>query len=186
MGSVDPGLQPRARSAPEERNGSSAVEKEIGEAARAASPDHRPKPLRVARIASLEGGLNMSSKTSTAALDSFRHGSFHFRRRAPRHPAGESVRLSSRHGFSHAATSGHRKTDCHRKFYCHPERSEGPAFSARSSRTMRKQYRGETEITQAQIAVAKEEVMNRSNTNRPSRNTQLICPAQLRITLTLL
>lgn len=28
--------------------------------------------------------------------------------------------------------------------------------------------------------------MNRSNTNRPSRNTQLICPAQLRITLTLL
>jgi len=33
----------------------------------------------------------MSIKTSTAALDSFRHGSFHFRRRAPRHPAGESV-----------------------------------------------------------------------------------------------
>jgi hypothetical protein len=33
----------------------------------------------------------MSRKTSTAALDSFRHGSFHFRRRAPRHPAGESI-----------------------------------------------------------------------------------------------
>src|SRR5271157_761866 len=103
MGSVDPGLQPRARSAPEERNGSSAVEKEIGEAARAASHDHRPKPLRVARIASLEGGMVMSRKPSTAALDSFRHSSFPARRRAPRHPACETTRLSSGHGFTASA-----------------------------------------------------------------------------------
>src|SRR5271157_3042248 len=97
MGSVDPGLQPRARSAPEERNGSSAVEKEIGEAARAASHDHRPKPLRVARIASLEGGMTMSRKPSTAALDSFRQGSFLTRRRAPRHPAGASITTAFDH-----------------------------------------------------------------------------------------
>ncbi len=41
----------------------------------------------------------MSRKTSTAALDSFRHESFLTRRRAPRHPAGENVTTA----FDHAA-----------------------------------------------------------------------------------
>jgi hypothetical protein len=61
----------------------------------------------------------MNAKPSTAALDSFRHESFLTRRRAPRHPAGENICLSSGHGFSHAAVDGHYKT------HCHPERSEG-------------------------------------------------------------
>jgi len=86
---------------------------EFGEATRAASHDHRPKPLRVARIASLEGGMTMSRKPSTAALDSFRRSSFRIRRRAPRHPAGESIRLSSGHGF----------TGCRKTSIRHSERS---------------------------------------------------------------
>src|SRR5271157_6456977 len=100
---------------------------EFGEATRAASHDHRPKPLRVARIASLEGGMTMSRKPSTAALDSFRRSSFRIRRRAPRHPAGESICLSSGHGF----------TGCRKTSIRHSERSrrsEDSLFSWVSAR----------------------------------------------------
>ena len=75
-----------------QRTGHAPVKsEEIGEAARTASHDHRTIPLWVARTASLEGGMNMSRKASTAALDSFGHRLFPTRRRAPRHPAGETT-----------------------------------------------------------------------------------------------
>lgn len=83
-----------------QRTGHAPVKsEEIGEAARTASQEHRPIPLRVARIASLEGGMIMSRKPSTAALDSFGHRLFPIRRRAPRHPAGETTTPT----FDHAA-----------------------------------------------------------------------------------
>jgi len=43
------------------------------------------------------GGIAMSRKPSTAALDSFGHRLFPIRRRAPRHSAGESISISSDH-----------------------------------------------------------------------------------------
>jgi hypothetical protein len=124
--------------------------------------------------------MTMSRKPSTAALDSFRHSSFPIRRRAPRHPAGESARPSSEHGFSRSATVAHFKT------YCHPERSKESALFAKSNCTIRKQYRGETEFAQALFAITREEAMNASNTNRPTRITQIIFPALLRLTLAFL
>ena len=72
-----------------ERTGHAPVmSEEIGEAARTASHDYRPKSLRVARIASLEGGMTMSRKASTAALDSFCHRPF------PTHAAPRATRLA--------------------------------------------------------------------------------------------
>jgi hypothetical protein len=124
--------------------------------------------------------MTMSRKPSTAALVSFPHTSFRIRRRAPRHPAGRTIRLSSGHGFSHAAQDGHWE------IHCHPERSEGPAFRSRPSDTTRKQYRGDTEFTQAQLRIIKEQAMNTAITNRSTHSTQIIFPALLRVTLTLL
>ncbi len=114
----------------------------------------------------------MSIKTSTAALDSFRHGSFHFRRRAPRHPAGETIRLSSGHGFSRAAIVA-------QSIRLQPLRAAFLTFHAISSSA--------DKLCAAPFRniIAKEEAMNRSHTNRATRNTQIIYPALLRIALAL-
>ncbi len=98
MGSVDPGFQPRARSAPEERFCRKL------QRVRGIDASRFPRSLATTpaggsdRVAGRRNA--MSTKTSTAALASFGHSLFRIRRRAPRHPAGETIRRSSGHGFT--------------------------------------------------------------------------------------
>lgn len=53
-----------------------------------ASHEHRPKNPVGGTVRVAGGGAMSTKKTSTAALDSFRHGSLRIQRRVPRHPAG--------------------------------------------------------------------------------------------------
>ena len=71
----------------------------------------------------------MSTKTSAAALESFRHRLFPARRRAPRHPAGETTTPT----FDHAARKPLRFTRPGRPgaFYREPLRKLFPTFVGR-------------------------------------------------------
>jgi len=165
----------------------------FGEAARHVSHDHRPNPLRVARIASLEGGVNMSRKPSTAALDSFRRSSFPTRRRAPRHPAGENIRSSAPTVSSQFAMNSHPENSSSSRdlfvipeIYCHPERSEGSAFRTTPNSRLRTHSKNEAPLTRSQISITQEEAMNCTITNRPSLNVRLTLPALLRAIFALL
>jgi hypothetical protein len=121
--------------------------------------------------------MTMSRKPSTAALDSFRHESFRTRRRAPRHPAGENIRGPVPTVSRDSAMN------------CHPEPApsagEGSAFHTSPVNCVSKQRTKQTKIAQPQIAIPKEEAMNRNHKNRGARSTQLDIPALLRITLAL-
>ena len=115
----------------------------------------------------------MSRKPSTAALDSFRHSSFPIRRRAPRHPAGEALRLSSGHGFSRAATVAY-------SIRLQPLRAAFSTFHGISSST------DKLCVAPFRNSIIQEEAMNVTPTNRPTHNAQLISSALLRVTLALL
>jgi len=135
---------------------------EFAEAPQTASHERRPKPLRVALIASLEGGMLMSRKPSTAALDYFNHELFLPWRLAPRRPAGETFRLPSEHAFTHTATDGHLE------IHFHPERSEASAFRAGPRNLSEAQYRTETKFSQVQLPSAKQKASKRANRARAS------------------
>jgi hypothetical protein len=148
--------------------------------------------------------MTMSREPSTAALDSFRHESFRIRRRAPRHPAGASIRSNAPTVSRQTVMNSHPKNSSSSRdflvileIYCHPERSAGfapralrrgeeSAFRSRPNRTIRKQYGAQTEVTQARFAILKEEPMNHTTTNRPTRSAPLTFPAHLRVLLALL
>ena len=124
---------------------------EIGEATRAASYDHRPKPLRVVRIASLEGGMTMSKKPSTAALDTFRLSPFPTRRRASRHPAGETTRSIAPTVPRQSAMNCHPKNSSpSRELFVIPSEARDLLFAPVSSTPSE----NNTEFTKTQTAVA--------------------------------
>jgi len=129
----------------------------------------------------------MSRKPSTAALVSFGHESFRTRRRAPRHPAGETIAAALDRAAGDSLLFRRpglqpRRTAPKTKWALAPE--EG--FSEVLGSAVRSQGSKEREIAQAKIVIATEEAINRNHTNRATHNTQLILPALLRVTLALL